>query len=304
MTDVFIIGKGPAGISAALYTIRAGFSTKVTGKDMGALGKAERIENYYGFADGITAGELYENGILGAKRLGVDILDEEVFDIAYEEETFRITTDQGIHEAKALIMATGSSRRALPVKGLKEREGKGVSYCAVCDGFFYRGKEVCVIGNGRYAVSEALHLVQTSSVVTILTDGELLDPDAEMMYQEARAGGVSNLKIQTGKIQEILGDPVVDGVLLSSQERISADGVFVAVGTASSTDLARKLGVADPEGKLILNDDMSTFVPGFFAAGDCTGGLLQVAKAVCDGAIAGTSASRYLRAMKRKPVSL
>lgn len=298
MTDVFIIGKGPAGISAALYTIRAGFSTVVTGKDMGALGKAERIDNYYGFAEGITAGELFENGIKGAQRLGVEVLSEEVFDIVWENDLYRITTDQGIHEAKAVILASGTSRKAPPINGLKDREGKGVSYCAVCDGFFFRQKEVCVIGNGRYAVSEALHLTPTSSKVTILTNGRELEADAQALLQEAIEGGTANLAVEKAKIAEITGDPMVDGVLLENGEKLPLNGVFVAEGTASATDLARKLGVAGPDGKLMLNEDMSTYVPGFFAAGDCTGGLLQVAKAVSDGAIAGTAAGKFLRGKK------
>ena len=298
MTDVFIIGKGPAGISAALYTIRAGFSTVVTGKDMGALGKAERIDNYYGFAEGITAGELFENGIKGAQRLGVEVLSEEVFDIVWEDDLFRVTTDRGVHEAKAVILASGTSRKAPPIKGLKDREGKGVSYCAVCDGFFFRQKEVCVIGNGRYAVSEALHLTPTSSKVTILTNGRDLEEDAQSLLQEAVEGGTGNLAVEKAKIAEITGDPMVDGVLLDNGTKLDLSGVFVAEGTASATDLARKLGVAGPDGKLMLNEDMSTYVPGFFAAGDCTGGLLQVAKAVSDGAIAGTAAGKFLRGKK------
>ena len=298
MTDVFIIGKGPAGISAALYTIRAGFSTVVTGKDMGALGKAERIDNYYGFAEGITAEELFENGIRGAERLGVEVLSEEVFDVLWEDDIFKITTDKGTHEAKALILATGASRKTPPIPGLKEREGKGVSYCAVCDGFFFRQKEVCVIGNGRYAVSEALHLTPTSSKVTILTNGREPEADALALIEEAREKGTDNLFLETGKIAEVRGEPMVAGVTLEDKTEIPSSGVFVAEGTASATDLARKLGAADMQGKLMLNEDMSTPLPGFFAAGDCTGGLLQVAKAVSDGAIAGTSAGKFLRGKK------
>jgi thioredoxin reductase (NADPH) len=299
MTDVFIIGKGPAGISASLYTVRAGLTTVVTGKDRGALGKADRIDNYYGFAEGITAGELFENGIKGAERLGATVLSEEVFDIVWEDEIFRITTDRGIYEAKTVILATGTGRKAPPVKGLKDREGRGVSYCAVCDGFFFRQKEVCVIGSGRYAVSEALHLTPTSSKVTLLTNGRDLEADAKELLEDAVKNGTENLFLETGKIAEITGEPMVSGVRMEGGREIDASGVFVAEGTASATDLARKLGAADPEGKLMLNEDMATPVPGFFAAGDCTGGLLQVAKAVSDGAVAGTSAGKFLRSKKK-----
>ena len=300
MHDVFIVGKGPAGISASLYTIRAGLTTVVTGKDAGALGKAKEIENYYGFAESISGPDLFNNGIEGARRLGVQILDEEVFKISYND-TFTITTDKGVHQAKAVILAAGTSRKAPPIKGLKEHEGMGVSYCAVCDAFFYRGLTTAVIGAGRYAVSEALHLLPTSGQVIILTDGRDLDADAVDMIaglsDSSDSGHSSKLKIDTRKITEIAGQPVVDSILFTEGKALPVDGVFVAVGTASSADLARKLGVAGPDGKLILNEDMSTFIPGFYAAGDCTGGMLQISKAVYEGALAGTSVVKYIRSL-------
>ena len=139
MTDVFIIGKGPAGISASLYTARAGFSTIVTGFSAGSLGKAEKIENYYGLAEPVTGLQLYENGILGAQRLGVTVLDEEVLSVSYEGN-FKIETENGQYESEVLIVAAGAQRKAPPLKGLKEFEGAGVSYCAVCDAFFSQGR--------------------------------------------------------------------------------------------------------------------------------------------------------------------
>ena len=303
MHDVFIIGKGPAGISASLYTIRAGLSTTVTGKDAGALGKAKEIENYYGFAQAIDASELFNNGIEGAKRLGVQVLDEEVFDVSYTDH-FVITTDRGVHEAKSVVLAAGTSRKAPPVKGLKEHEGMGVSYCAVCDAFFYRGLKTAVIGAGRYAVSEALHLLPTSGSVILLTDGKDLDADASDMIAQMEKGGVpadqyEKFSIDTRKISEIVGEPVVSSIVFAEGEPVDIDGVFVAVGTASSADIGRKLGVTDNEGKLMLNEDMSTFIPGFYAAGDCTGGMLQIAKAVYEGALAGTGVVRYIRSLKK-----
>jgi len=303
MHDVFIIGKGPAGISASLYTIRAGLSTVVTGKDAGALGKAKEIENYYGFAQAIDASELFNNGIEGAKRLGVQVLDEEVFDVSYTDH-FVITTDRGVHEAKSVVLAAGTSRKAPPVKGLKEHEGIGVSYCAVCDAFFYRGLKTAVIGAGRYAVSEALHLLPTSGSVILLTDGKDLDADASDMIAQMEKGGVpadqyEKFSIDTRKISEIVGEPVVSSIVFAEGEPVDIDGVFIAVGTASSADIGRKLGVTDNEGKLMLNEDMSTFIPGFYAAGDCTGGMLQIAKAVYEGALAGTGVVRYIRSLKK-----
>ena len=176
MTDVFIIGKGPAGISAALYTARAGLSTVVTGMSSGSLGKAEKIENYYGFAEPVSGQELFESGIRGAERLGVTVLDEEVFSVSWDGN-FQIVTDRGQHEADALIIAAGSVRKAPDIPGLEKFEGAGVSYCAVCDAFFHRGNDVVVIGNGAYAVSEAEHLAGVVKSVTILTNGREMEAE-------------------------------------------------------------------------------------------------------------------------------
>lgn len=301
MTDVFIIGKGPAGISASLYTARAGLSTVVAGNSAGALGKAEKIENYYGLAEPVSGMELFENGIKGAQRLGVTVLDEEVFNVSYDGN-FRIETNAGVHESEVLIIATGSERKTVPVKGLKEFEGAGVSYCAVCDAFFHRGKDVAVIGRGPYAVSEAEHLAGVAGSVTILTDGKEMEAEVP-----------ENIKIITERIAEIRGEQTVSEVVFEKSdagsgsspempetpETLPVSGVFVAVGTAGSTDLGRKLGVVDMEGKWMLSEDGSTFIPGLYAAGDCTGGLLQISKAVSDGAKAGTSAVKYLREKRR-----
>ena len=288
MTDVFIIGKGPAGISAALYTVRAGLSTVVTGCSAGSLGRAEKIENYYGFAEPVSGEELFENGIRGAERLGVTVLDEEVFGVSYDGN-FRISTDQGEHEAEALIIAAGSVRKAPQIRGLKEFEGAGVSYCAVCDAFFHRGNDVAVIGSGPYAVSEAEHLAGVVKSVTILTNG-----------REMEAEVPGNIAVKTEKISELFGDQIVSEVRFEDGTAMSVSGVFVAEGTAGSTDLGRKLGVVDPDGKWIVEADGSTPVPGLYAAGDCTGGLLQVSKAVSDGAEAGTAAIRYIREKRKR----
>lgn len=287
MTDVFIIGKGPAGISAALYTSRAGLSTVVTGISSGSLGKAEKIENYYGFAEPVSGQELFESGIRGAERLGVAVLDEEVFSVSWDGN-FHIVTDQGEHEAEALIIAAGSVRKAPDIRGLKEFEGAGVSYCAVCDAFFHRGNDVVVIGNGAYAVSEAEHLAGVVKSVTILTNGREMEADVP-----------SGIAVKKEKVAELWGDQLLSEVRFEDGTAMSVSGVFVAEGTAGSTDLGRKLGAVDADGKWMIADDRSTPVPGLFAAGDCTGGLLQISKAVSDGAEAGTAAIRYLRQKKK-----
>lgn len=287
-SDVVIIGKGPAGISAALYAVRANLSVIVVGKDSGALGKAHKIDNYYGFPEGITGEELFQNGIKGAERLGVEVITDEIFEITSEDNRFHLTGSAADYEAPACILAAGSSRKTPPIRGLKEYEGKGVSYCAVCDAFFYRNLPVAVVGSGEYAASEAAHLQPIASEVTILTNGDPMNA--------AVPEGVS---VNEKMIQYVSGGDLLTAVTFEDGSTLRTDGLFIAIGTASSTDLARKLGVVTPEGKIEADENMATFIPGFYTAGDCNGGLLQVAKAVCDGALAGTSAVNYVRELRR-----
>ncbi|MGB4661067.1 MAG: NAD(P)/FAD-dependent oxidoreductase, partial [Mobilitalea sp.] len=197
MSNVIIIGNGPAGISTALYTTRAGIETMIIGKDHGALGKASEIENYYGFSQPISGKDLIADGIEGARRLGAGIVSDEVLGISFTDKLV-VKTKSGEYSADSVVIATGTSRYVPPVKGLKELEGHGVSYCAVCDAFFYRGKDVAVLGDGEYALHEALELLPTSNSVTLLTNGKLpsiLIPD--------------EIKVNTNLIDSLVGDDVL-----------------------------------------------------------------------------------------------
>ncbi len=273
---VLITGGGPAGVSTGLYTLRAGIDTAIITNNKSALLKAEKIDNYYGFAEGISGEELYKNGLEGFKRLGGQVIEEEVTGADYDGR-FRLLTDKGEYEADVLVLANGASRKTPDITGLKEFEGRGVSYCAVCDAFFYRGKKVGVIGNGEYALHEAHILEKTSSEVVLLTDGKEA-PDYE--------------NCDSRKIKAIEGSEGVEKVVFGDGEGIELSGIFVAIGTAGATDIAVKLG-AVTDGRYVETDEnMLTSVPGLYAVGDCTGGLMQVAKAVCDGARAGVDIVR------------
>ena len=171
MEKVIIIGAGPAGISAALYAVRGNLDPLVINNGIGALEKAEKIENYYGLEHPLSGQELYDTGIAQAKALGVRILDAQVLGVG-GFDTFVVKTTEGEFETQSLILATGSKRAAPKIPGVKEFEGKGVSYCAICDAFFYRGKDVAVLGNGDFAMHEAKELSNTASTVTIYTNGE------------------------------------------------------------------------------------------------------------------------------------
>lgn len=287
MSNVIIIGSGPAGISAALYTARAGIGTTVISKGSSALIKADKIENYYGFSDTVSGQSLEQNGIDGAKRLGVEFLNEEVLGISFEDK-LTVKTTGGTYGADCILIATGTSRKTPKIKGLTELEGKGVSYCSTCDGFFYRGKDVAVIGNGEYAVHEATELLPITNSVTIVTDG--LEPTVDIPE------GVTLIK---KKIKELTGNDQLSGVTFEDDTDIKVDGVFIALGVAGSTALAKNIGAVIDGNKIVVNENMATNIPGLYAAGDCTGGLMQVSKSVYEGAKAGSEIIKHIRAQKK-----
>ncbi len=275
MYDVIVIGSGPAGITAAIYAKRRSLSILVMSKGMGALQKAEKIDNYYGFESGISGKELYENGVKQAKNLGIDFIEDEVINIEYINQ-FTIETVNSKYEAKAVILATGVSRNVPNIKGIKEFEGKGVSYCAVCDSFFYKGKDVAVLGDGNYAIHEFETLKPIASSVTILTNGNTMVENRD-----------SSIEVNSKKIREFRGDTKLEKVEFEDNTIQNLNGVFIAMGTASSSDLARKIGARIENNNIVVNENMETTVPSLFACGDCTGGLLQISKAVYEGAKAG-----------------
>ncbi len=296
LEKIVIVGDGPAGISAALYAARGNMEPLVVGMGSSSLDKAELIQNYYGLSKPMTGQELHETGIAQAKELGVRFMEAQVLGIS-GFDTFVIKTTAGDLEAECVILATGSQRKAPRIRGLKELEGRGVSYCAVCDAFFYRGKEVAVLGNGDFALHEAEELAAMASKVTICTNGAA--PEFT---------GAVDFPVNTGKISKIQGEDQVTGICFSPEVSVQdteqdqarvlpVAGVFVASGTAGSASIARQMGAAlTSKGNIKINENMESTIPGLFAAGDCTGGLLQVAKAVYEGAQAGLSAVQYVRA--------
>lgn len=287
MSDIIIIGGGPAGISAAVYALRSGASVTIIKKDGGALEKADLIENYYGFAEPISGPELLANGLAQATRLGAEIVEAETVGLGFTDR-LQVLTTAGDFDGHAVVIATGSTRTAPRIPGLKEFEGKGVSYCAVCDGFFCRGKDVAVLGSGQYSLHEAAELQPIAASVTLLTNGETPEVDIPDW-----------LKVDTRKIAAIKGDMLIEKVVFEDGEEMDTFRLFVAVGTAGSADLARKAGAIIDGTKIVIDDAMATNVPGLFAAGDCTGGLAQVAKAVHEGAVAGMSAGKYVRTINK-----
>ena len=281
--DTIIIGKGPAGISAGIYVKRSNLNPLIIGKDDGILGKNYKIENYYGFEDGIDSEDLFLKGIKQAENLGIEIETDEVINVKFENN-FKVYTRNNVFEAKTLILATGSSRKTPEIKGIKELEGKGISYCATCDAFFYRKKDVAVLGSGDYAIHEAMELLPIANKVTILTNGE------EIIENRS-----SELIINDKKIKEVRGENSLENIQFEDDTNIDVSGMFIAIGVASSTDLAKKIGAVIDNNNIKVDEEMKTNVSGLYACGDCTGGLLQVCKSVYEGARAGLSAVTYLR---------
>ncbi len=284
MPSILIIGGGPAGLSAAIYAARAGIQTIVAYKDGGALEKTDKIENYFGFVDVVSGPELLARGRAQAERLGAQLIQTEVTGVEYAEKGFTVKTTQGVFPADAVILATGAPRATPPIPGVRELEGRGVSYCAICDAFFYRGKAVSVLGEGEYALEEARTLLPVAASVTLLTSGA---PTPSELPE--------GLLVDTRSVAAVEGEDKVARVTFESGDPLAVDGVFIAYGTAGSSDFARKLGAQLDGNKIQAAEDGATAVPGLFAAGDCTGGLLQVAKAVSDGAQAALSAIKFVR---------
>lgn len=284
MYDVIIIGAGPAGISASLYTKRANLQVAVLYQDQSSLEKTDNIENYYGFENGISGKELYETGIKQAKNIGVEVKEEEVTKIEMIPNGFHIVTAKAEYDTKTVILATGNKKNKPKIKGIEKFEGKGVSYCAVCDGFFYRNRSVTVLGSGNYAISETNELINIANTITIATNGE--------KAPEFRA---DNVTIDTKEIEEIDGKNKVEEIKFKDGSTLKTDGIFIAQGVAGSADFAKKLGVITNKDKIVVNEKMETNIKGLYACGDCTGGLLQIAKAVHEGAEAGLQVIQYIR---------
>ena len=279
--DVIIIGAGPAGISAGLYTQRANKKTLIIYNEKSSLEKASKIENYYGFPNGISGKELYQNGIMQAKNLGIELKKEEVIKIEKIKETFEVSTSNRKYISRNVILATGNKKNTPDIKGIKELEGKGISYCAICDGFFYRGKDVAVLGSGDYAISEVNDLLNVANKITILTNKKKV-PDFR----------AENVKVETRGVIAVKGENQLESIELEDGTKLEVDGLFVAQGVAGSTDFARKLGALVKDNKIVVNDKMETTIQGLYACGDCVGGIYKIAKDINEGMIAGMNAKK------------
>ncbi len=275
MYDTIIIGQGPAGITAAIYLKRFNLNPIVIAKDYGALNNASLIENYYGI-ESIKGSELIERGIEQAKQLGIKIVNEEVLAIE-GYDTFQVITKNKIYDAKTIFLATGKSRDKLIAKGLKNFEGKGVSYCATCDGFFYRNKKIGIVGEGDYMLQELEVLKNFSKDIYVFS-----------------SLNVPGVNLINEKIIEVYGHEKLKGVKTINND-YELDALFIAIGSQSGFSFAKHLGLLLDDNNNIQVENYMTNISGIFAGGDVVGGLLQVCKASSDGAIAAIKIKEYLK---------
>nr|MBC7245414.1 thioredoxin-disulfide reductase [Chloroflexota bacterium] len=304
MEQIVIIGSGPAGLTAAIYAGRSQLSPLVlTGSMLGGqAATTSEIENYPGFPSGIGGTELMQLMQQQAQRFGARVEMDEVMEVNLRQHPFIIKASSATYEANTLIVATGVSPRLLGVPGEDKFKGRGVSYCATCDGFFYKDKTVVVVGGGDSAVEEAIYLTRFASKVYIVHRRNQLR--AQKIVQE-RAFQNSKIEIRWDSVvTEILGTDHVTGVRVKNvrtgeESVLVADGVFTYIGNVPNTQLFRGQLDLDEHGYIVTDRRMHTSVPGVFAAGDVQEQVLkQVATAVGSGAIAAMEAEKFIAEME------
>jgi thioredoxin reductase (NADPH) len=291
--DAIIIGKGPAGISAALYTVRANLSTLVLGTGKSALAKTEMIENYYGFSQPISGAKLMEEGEKQLLRIGGEIREEEVIGIE-KEDVFKVKTTKGTWQSLCVLISTGQKTVNIGIKNLKKFEGRGISYCTTCDGFFYRGKKAGVLGFNDFALHEALELVPFTKDITLFTNGKATEfsPEAEEIKDK--------FQINEKPIRSFEGQEFLESLLFEDDSTLTIDGIFIAYESASSTTFALKMGILTENQSIVVNQRQETNIEGLYAAGDCTGVFKQISVAVGQGAIAGRQMIEYVRNQRQR----
>ncbi len=300
MFDVIIIGGGPAGLTAGLYCGRAGLKTVLIEKAMlgGKVSLCSEIDNYPGFPSGITGMELSERMEVQAKRFDVEVVWGDVTGLELEGEVKKVLLSDKVFSGKTIIIAAGCEPKKISVPGEDELRGRGVSYCATCDGAFYKDKKIVVVGGGNSAISEAIFLTRFGSGVTvihrrdklraekILADSAIAHPKIDFEWSSTVTKINGQNKVESVEIQDLVS---------GSKKTLKTDGVFIYIGDIPNTDFLEGKVDFSKDKSIIVDNAMKTNVSGVFAAGDiCTKDLRQIATAVGDGAIAADSARKYL----------
>jgi len=298
--EVIIIGGGPGGLTAGLYTSRARLSTLLIENALfgGQMTTTELIENYPGFPQGVTGDELSRLMEDQAKKFGMKTVTKEVLNVSLEGDVKVVRTDESTYRCETLIVSTGTEYRKLGVPGEKEFTGKGVSYCATCDGAFFRDSQIVVVGGGDSALTEALFLTKFAKELTIIHRRDALR--GTKIYQERALSSPKIKFLWNSIVQEIKGDSTVRSINVMNVKtgeirEIETEGVFLFVGQVPRTQFLKGVVQTDEAGYILTNEDCETSAKGIFAVGDCRKKLLrQIATAVGDGATAAFAAEKFL----------
>lgn len=293
--DLIICGGGAAGLTSAVYAARSGLDFVLIdiSSSMGSqITQTADVDNYTGF-EKVNGMELVMKFYEHAKALNAPMINDEVQEITKKNGIFTVKCAQGEYKSRTVIYCSGASHRELGVKGEKELLGRGVGYCAVCDGFFYRNKTVVVVGGGNTAVTDALYLSKICKKVVLVHRRDSLR--AEKILVE-RLENAENVELMfNSEVAEILGEKGADGVLLKSGEKIDCDGVFIAVGIVPRSDTVKNLAKLDDNGYIVADESGKTSLDGLFAAGDVrTKELRQIITACSDGANCVDSVNKFL----------
>ena len=287
MYDVIIIGMGIGGITAGIYGKRAGLNVLMFEKSApgGMLQKIDKIQNYPGFSE-ISGPDLALNLFNQVKKVGVPFKFEEVIDVEITEEYKKVITKNGTYEAKNIIVATGRTPKYLGLDNEKDYLGRGLSTCASCDGNFYKGEDVAVVGSGNSALQESLYLANIVNKVYLLHRGVNFKGDDALVE---RVRNTKNIEIVDGvnikKINDVEGK--IESVTLDNEKTINVKGVFIYIGYKPDTEMFKKLDITNINGDIIVSENFETEIDGLYAIGDCAKkGVYQLVTAASDGCIA------------------
>ncbi len=298
--DVIILGGGPAGLSAGIYTARSRLKSLLVEKNMvgGLITNAELVENYPGFPEGISGYDLTQQMEQQAQKFGLETLTAEVNGIELKDDIKIVKSSSGDLQARTVIIASGCERIKLDVPGEVEFTGKGVAYCATCDAFFFKDKPVAVVGGGNSAISEALFLTKFASKMTVIHRRDELRA-TRILQEEARAEPkidfLWNKVVEAVEGEDVLKRLKLRDVTTNEISTLEVAGVFVSIGLKPATDYLRGILAPDEAGYIITNEKMETDVPGIYAAGDIrSGSIQQTIAAAGDGAVAAVYAERFI----------
>lgn len=274
---IAVIGSGPAGVSTALYLKRANKDVVVFTNHKSSLLKAKEIENYYGTGK-INGNKLYQDGLSSLNDLNIELIEEEVFNIDFGNKLI-LETNKNKYEFDVIVLATGASKNKPKLKNIEKFEGTGISYCATCDGFFFRNKKIAVLGNSDFALHELNYLKNISSDLFLLTNGDSLE---------------SEFITYNNKIKELVGETSLEKIIFEDNTELLIDALFIANDSPDSNVLAKKCGILTDKSGIVINEKFETNVPGIYACGDAVKGQKQISKAVYEGMLTATNIIEYI----------